>query len=377
MANGNSPDSVVLEVSDFVALTNQALDYTFPSVTIRGELANFRVSKNRWVYFDLKDETAVVRFFGTVFQLSTPLEDGMLLVVRGAPHLHPLYGFSVTVASIRPEGEGTIRRAAELLKAKLAAEGLFEESRKRPLPYPPNRIGLVTSSESAAYADFIKVLNSRWRGLTIETADVQVQGEAAPEQIAAALEYFSQQAQPPDVVVVTRGGGSADDLYAFSTERVTRAVATSRVPTLVAIGHEIDVSLAELAADRRASTPSNAAELLVPHRDDVLRQLAEAAYRLREPLRALVSAHKQEARQRAAALDQALGLILTRSHQALEAKRALLEALNPRAILRRGYAIVHTRAGLLVRSDAQVQRGDIVSIIVSNGTIEAVVQKEQ
>jgi exodeoxyribonuclease VII large subunit len=140
-----------LSVSDFVALLNQTLETAYPYVTISGELANFRVSKNRWVYFDLKDEQASVHFFGTVYQMPGPLEDGMLVQVSGNPRLHPLYGFSVTVRSLRPVGEGAIKRAAELLQLKLQAEGLFDPSRKRALPYPPTRIGLVASKESAAY----------------------------------------------------------------------------------------------------------------------------------------------------------------------------------------------------------------------------------
>jgi exodeoxyribonuclease VII large subunit len=374
MSDGLLPAGTVLGVSDFVALTNQTLEYAYSNVTIRGELANFRISKNKWVYFDLKDESASVRFFGTVFQLSSPLEDGMLLVVQGTPRLHPLYGFSITISNIRPEGEGTIRRAAELLKAKLEVEGLFDEARKRPLPYPPNRVGLVTSTESAAYSDFIKVLNGRWRGVTVEVVDVQVQGEAAPEQVAEAIEYFSRQSVPPDVVVVTRGGGSAEDLYAFSTELVTRAVAASRVPTLVAIGHEIDVSLAELAADKRASTPSNAAELLVPHYTDTLRELDEATFRLEEPLRALLQGQQQVVERGDTALGHMLAAVVARVRHELVADQELLDALNPRAVLRRGYAIVHA-GQVLVRSRRQVKNGDIVKIDVADGTFTAAIEE--
>ncbi|HMH30993.1 MAG TPA: exodeoxyribonuclease VII large subunit, partial [Methylomirabilota bacterium] len=264
---------VELGVSEFVALLNKTLEYAYPNVTIIGELANLRVSKNRWVYFDLKDELSTVKFFGTVYQLPGPLEDGMLLKVKGTPKLHNLYGFSVNVQSIQPAGEGSIRRAADLLKAKLAKEGLFDDSRKRALPYPPQRIGLVTSKQSAAYADFIKIINARWQGVNIELIDVQVQGEPAPAQIAAAIDQFNAQAEPPEVLILIRGGGSAEDLAAFSSEIVTRAVVASRTPTLVAIGHEVDLSLAELAADQRASTPSNAAELLVPDRKGTLEAL--------------------------------------------------------------------------------------------------------
>jgi exodeoxyribonuclease VII large subunit len=268
-------DELVLTVSDFVAVLNQTLEYAYPSIVVTGELANFRVSKGRWVYFDLKDEHASVKCFATIYQLPGPLEDGMLLNVRATPRLHQLYGFSLNATNIQPAGEGTIRRASELLRAKLTAEGLFDDSRKRVIPYPPARIGLIASGESAAYIDFMKILQARWSGVEIVHADVQVQGEVAPAQIVAAIEQLNGLATPPDVLVITRGGGSAEDLQAFSTEQVTRAVAASRVPTLVAIGHEVDVSLAELAADQRASTPSNAAELLVPDRQYILRTLKE------------------------------------------------------------------------------------------------------
>jgi exodeoxyribonuclease VII large subunit len=369
---------VVLEVSDFVALVNQTFEYAYPSVTIRGELANFKVSKNKWVYFDLKDETATVRFFGTVYQLIGPLEDGMLLKVHGAPRLHPQYGFSVTVLSLQPEGEGTIRRAAALLEAKLQAEGLFDPSRKRPLPYPPARIGLITSTESAAYADFIKVLAARWRGVTIECVDVQVQGEAALEQIVAAITYFNQQSTPPGVLVMTRGGGSAEDLYAFSTEQVVRAVAASRVPTLVAIGHEVDVSLAELAADQRASTPSNAAELLVPDRKEVLSWLQGTASRLQDSVLTNIRANRQMLASYDNALQQALATMLSRLRAQLLAYHQLLQALNPRAILRRGYAIVrHARGGVrseVVRSRADLHSGDIVDIEWQDGDARATIR---
>ena len=142
-----------LPVSDFVAIVNQTLEMAIGSVAVVGELANFRVSKNRWVYFDLKDERSSIRCFGTVYMLPGPLEDGMMLEVRGTPRLHDQFGFSFNVQSIRPVGEGSLRKAAELLMAKLQEEGLFSDERKRSLPYPPQRIGLVTSAESAAYAD--------------------------------------------------------------------------------------------------------------------------------------------------------------------------------------------------------------------------------
>src|SRR4051812_38117160 len=202
--------SPTFSVSEFVAVLNQTFEYAFPDVVVTGELLNFRVSKNKWVYFDLKDDEASVRCFGTVYHLPGPLEDGMLLNVRAMPRLHPQFGFSLNVTNISPAGAGSIRKAADLLQAKLVAEGLFDPERKRPLPYPPAHIGLVTSGESAAYADFNKIINARWSGLQITHVDVQVQGEAAPAQIVDALDQLNTMAEPPEVIVLIRGGGSAE-----------------------------------------------------------------------------------------------------------------------------------------------------------------------
>ncbi|HEU4966582.1 MAG TPA: exodeoxyribonuclease VII large subunit [Candidatus Saccharimonadales bacterium] len=362
---------IELAVSDFVALVNQTFEYAYRTVTIRGELANFKVSKNRWVYFDLKDDGAMVRFFGTVYQLPGPLEDGMMVVVRGAPRLHPRFGFSVSVSAIRPSGEGTIRRSAEMLQAALTKEGLFDVSRKRALLYPPTRIGLITSVESAAYADFIKILDARWHGVAVECIDVQVQGENAPAQIVSAVEAFNRSAEPPDALVLIRGGGSADDLYAFSTESVTRAVAASRVPTLVAIGHEIDISLAELAADQRASTPSNAAELLVPDRKAVQRELQTALAHMHESVIHAVASAQKDLVVCAAQLARGLDDCISRSEVDVAAARQLLMALDPRAIMQRGYAIVRMPGVGAVRRTGDVPAGAIVDIEVSDGHITA------
>lgn len=367
------PEALELGVSDFVALLNQTLEFAYPNVSITGELANFRVSKNRWVYFDLKDELASVKFFGTVYQLPGPLEDGLLLKVAGQPWLHPLYGFSVNVQSIRPAGEGSIKKAAQLLQAKLSAEGLLDEARKRRLPYPPTRLGLITSKQSAAYADFIKVLNARWRGIDIRLVDVQVQGEAAPGQIVAALEQLNAEAGPPDVIVVIRGGGSAEDLAAFSTEPVARAVAASRVPTLVAIGHETDLSLAELAADRRASTPSNAAELLVPDRHDIQASLKLSQAQLGQAAKHQFDLARGDLKHASQQLDRQVRLLWQDANSGLQAQAKLLEAFNPAAVLRRGYAIVR-RDGLSLRDSQRLKPADRVDVQLSRGGFAAVVK---
>jgi exodeoxyribonuclease VII large subunit len=356
----------IFSVSDFVAATNQTLEFAYPSVVIEGELTNFKVSKNRWVYFDLKDDEASVRFFGTVYMLPGPLEDGMLMRVRGTPRLHPLYGFSVTVQNMQPVGEGAIRRASNLLQAKLAAEGLFDEERKRPLPYPPQRIGLIASRESAAFADFMKIINARWAGMEIVHVDVQVQGEHASNQVVRAIEQLNLVADPPEVIVITRGGGSPDDLQAFSTEQVTRAVAGSRIPTLVAIGHEIDVSLAELAADQRASTPSNAAELLTPDKRALLLGLDDIAQQFEK----IVEGNLQDARAllslRADTLSTQLDVIIKTAKQQLEVNKRILAVINPATMLQRGYAIVRS-GGKIVGSAGLLSPGDIVNIEFNDG----------
>lgn len=362
-----------LSVSDFVGLFNQTMEIAYPNVVIVGELANFRISKNRWVYFDLKDEYASVKFFGTVYHLPGPLEDGLLLQVRATPRLHPQYGFTLNVQSLQPAGEGSIKRAAMLLQAKLRAEGLFDEERKRTLPYPPARIGLITSGESAAFADFIKVIGQRWGGLDIRLADVQVQGEAAPEQIIAAVEFFNQHADPPDVLVITRGGGSAEDLAAFNTEQVTRAVAASRIPTLIAIGHEVDISLAELAADRRASTPSNAAELLVPDKKAVLAELSAKEHQLGSLLRRTADVRRERLGAQKNRLADVLQVRLRDAVNRFRLQRQLLEALNPRAVLGRGYAIVRS-GGRVVRSGRELQAGKLIGVTLSDAEVRAEVK---
>lgn len=361
--------SIEFSVSDFVAVFNQMLEYAYPSVTIIGELANFRVSKNRWVYFDLKDDEASLKFWGSVYNLPGPLEDGMMVRVSGSPRLHPQFGFSVTMQSMQPAGEGSIKKAAKLLEEKLTKEGLFDPSRKRELPFPPSRIGLITSGESAAYADFTKIIKARWNHLEINHYDVQVQGEDAPNQIIKAVEYFNSHSMPPDVLVIIRGGGSADDLQAFSTEQVTRAVAASRIPTMVAIGHEIDVSLAELAADQRASTPSNAAELLVPDKQTELLSAQELRAQGSRALRQLVSLQLEQLASKRESLQNHAQSRVAVAIQEINTQKFVFEARNPLAIMKRGYAIIRQN-NKVVRSSKDIKTGKI-TIEMHDGTRSA------
>ncbi|HSX42523.1 MAG TPA: exodeoxyribonuclease VII large subunit [Candidatus Saccharimonadales bacterium] len=365
-------ERLIFGVSDFVAYLNQTLEIAYPYITIEGEISNFRVSKNRWVYFDLKDAMASVRFFGTVYALPGPLQDGMVVRVSGSPRLHPQYGFSVNFVGVQPVGEGSIRKAADLLAAKLQAEGLFAPERKRPLAYPPGRIALITAGSSAAYADFMKILGARWAGVTIDHYDVLVQGEQSPAQIVSAIAAANAAPDIPDVIVLTRGGGSAEDLGGFSTEQVTRAVAGSRVPTLVAIGHEVDISLAELAADQRASTPSNAAELLTPDRTVELAAIRQTRNDLGELLVRLVVRKHERVTLLRSELDRGLRGAFAAAQLQLQTARRLLQAYDPTLPLQRGYAIVR-RAGVVLRSLDQLDTGDDISLTLQGGMARATI----
>ncbi len=364
----------VLSVSDFVAVLNQSLEIAYPQVGVVGELANFRLSKNRWVYFDLKDETASLRCFGSVYQLPGPLEDGMTVRVTGVPRLHPLYSFSFNFRTIRPVGEGTLKKTASLLQSKLEAEGLFDAARKRPLPYLPERIGLITSIESAAYADFVKVSGQRWSGLDIHVADVQVQGDVAIEQICCAITGFNNQAELADTLVIIRGGGSADDLAAYNSEQVTRAVASSRIPTLVAIGHETDVSLAELAADQRASTPSNAAEILLPDKVHELAHLLTTEKQLYHSMTSFLDALNMDFTAQFANLERAATTYMRDKEEELSAKSQLLEALSPSRILKRGYAVLRDGRQTF-RSAAQLSPKQQIEILMHDGQADVSIKR--
>lgn len=365
---------IVFSVSDFVAVLNQTLDYAYPFVAIEGELTNLRVSRGKWVYFDIKDDISSVKCFGTVYMLPGPLEDGMIIRITASPRLHPLYNFSLNLQTITPMGEGSLKRAADLLTTKLTAEGLFDPSRKRPLPYAPEHVGLITSKESAAYADFVKILDERWAGIKVSHMDVQVQGVPAVADIINAIETINQLAIPPEVIVITRGGGSAEDLAAFNTEQVVRAIAASRIPTLVAIGHEIDTSLAELVADQRASTPSNAAQLLVPDKTNLLLALKEQNKSLVELVLSQLLAAKHILKEHVQTMRHLVDRAYLGASQTFDRQIDLLEALNPAVILQRGYAVV--RMGhQTIKSVNQVKKDAMLTFYLKDGSVDTIVAK--
>ncbi|MBU0613967.1 exodeoxyribonuclease VII large subunit, partial [Patescibacteria group bacterium] len=278
----------ILTVSDYLHLINDTLAL-IPNteVVVIGEISDFRVSQGKWINFALKDEEeeAQISCFATTFQVQIPLEDGIKIKVKGQPKVYEKFGkFSLNVREIELAGEGSLAKAYALLKKKLEAEGLFSKERKREMPRFPERIGLITSSEAAAYGDFLRILNNRWSGIEIFHIPVHVQGKLAVGEILEAFEEFNALAEKPEVLVLTRGGGSLEDLHAFNDEAVARAVFKSSIPVIVGVGHERDESLCDFVADVRASTPSNAAEIIVPDREEILRELEAVHSRMGEVL---------------------------------------------------------------------------------------------
>lgn len=350
-----------LTVSDFIAITNQTLEYAYPLVEIEGEVASFKVNQGKFVFFDIKDAGGSVGCFMMLFNLRVPIEDGMKVVVTATPKLTQWGKFSLTIKAIRPSGEGSIKKSFELLKAKLDQEGLFAPERKRPLPALPQHIGVISSPQAAGYADFIRIVGDRWGGLNINVAAVTVQGADAPDQIMRALKYFNEQEHVPDVIVIIRGGGSADDLSAFNDEQLVRSIAASRVPTLTGIGHEIDESLADLAADVRAATPSNAAQILVPDRQEIIRSVRAGLRSAVPHISHHIDAYRERIAEGLVAAAERSEAHVQQYRQHIEHVRMLLDELDPSRVLERGYALIR----------GQLKQGSMIDIETAQAIIKA------
>ncbi len=357
----------VFSVSDFIAVLNQTLEFAYPTVEIAGEISSYKVNQNKFIFFDIKDETGSLNCFMTVWQVRTPVEDGMKVVISATPKLMQNGKFSLTVKSIRPSGEGAIKKSFEILKKKLDSEGLFSADRKRLLPRLPNNIALISSTQAAGYADFIKIINDRWGGLNIEVAHVQVQGKSSPDQIINALKYFNQQENLADVVVIIRGGGSAEDLTGFNDELLVREIAASRIPVLIGVGHETDESLSDLVADYSAATPSNAAQILVPDRNEVIRSVKFLVQSIIPRLENNISKKISDLKSSRLDIVEKIETSIDQSFIKLENIKNILIQLNPNNILKRGYAIVrgHIAVGSLVEieSDKKIIKAEVRDVI--------------
>lgn len=389
----------VSQLNEYVKMLMDS-DAVLGDVWLRAEISNF---KNHYqtghFYFSLKDEGSLVRavmFRAYAQKVAFAPADGMKVLVHGRVTSFVRDGqYQVYVDEILPEGTGALYLAFEQLKKKLAAEGLFDEARKRPLPKYPSRIGIVTSPTGAAIQDMMNILGRRFPLSEILLYPALVQGADAPPTLIAGLRHFAE-SQSVDVIIIGRGGGSAEDLWAFNDEALARAVAASPIPVISAVGHEVDFTICDFVADRRAPTPSSAAELAVPDAQDVKRHLQSSL----EKLRSLSVARVEQARKSVTYLGGTS--VLSDPAKLLEEKRmsvlfqssrldsawekgkmnacarlsevsARLGALNPLAVLSRGYSVVTDADGAVVKSVDAVKKEDALTLRVSDGQIRAVV----
>ena len=439
------PERRVFRVSELNRAIQESFEDQFASVWVAGEISNCRVATSGHYYFALKDERSQVKcvlFKGSSRFVRFKPSDGLAVIVRGKLEVYEARGeYQLIVESMEPQGAGALQLAFEQLKKRLALEGLFEPSRKRPLPRFPGRIGIISSPAGAVIRDILHVLDRRFPGLHLRLYPAQVQGDGAVDQICAGLKHFGV-SRWPDVVILARGGGSLEDLWAFNEEAVARAIAASPVPVISAIGHETDFTISDFVADHRAPTPSAAAEIVICTRESLLEQIAASGAQATRQIRfQLLHARQrlnERGTQRAEALMQrAIGkraqtlddfdfqmrrlnrdLIsrITRQweflHRRLQAtdlrlrytrnrhqldllhKRLLasslmslahyrrrlddcqlhLRQLSPLQVLSRGYAIVETPSGHVLRSASEVQIADDLRVRLHNGNLQVKVE---
>lgn len=368
-------------------------------LAVRGEISNYKMYPSGHHYFTLKDEGSALRcvmFKGNAIRLRFRPENGMKVIAMGKISVYPRDGaYQLYCTNLTPDGIGDLHLAFEQLKTKLAAQGLFAQEHKKPLPQYPQTIGIVTSSAGAAVHDMLRILNKRYPLAKVRLLPVRVQGVEAPGEIAAAIRSANH-FQLADLLIVGRGGGSIEDLWAFNDERVAYAIYESQIPVISAVGHEPDVTISDFVADLRAATPSNAAELAVPDQD-ALRQSLDS---MSDVMINILSRHLKNAKGQLAMLAQspsltspeqyfvqrrsAVELLQNRlttaqtrtvqlNRQRFVAATAKLDAMSPLKVLTRGYAIAQNERQELVRSVKQISPNDRLQISVSDGAIDTLV----
>lgn len=397
----------VFTVSQLNRVVRDLLEAGIPALWLEGEISNFTHHRNGHMYFTLKDEAAeieAVMFASQNALLQFQPADGQKVIAFGQITLYERKGrYQINVLEMRPAGIGKLQLEFEKLKERLHAEGLFDSRFKQPIPRFPERIGIVTSPEGAALRDILKILRERYPVVEVLLFPAKVQGEGASSEIAQAIRSanrYSLKIESIDTLIVTRGGGSLEDLWAFNEEPVARAIFESAIPIISAVGHEIDVTIADLVADVRAPTPTAAAQMAVPDR----RELIEFAQSARAQLEQLVSGrienyllriemlrrsrglHRpvQLLREHEQSLDHASELLLRTMRERLarhqERWQGLvrhLESLNPASVLRRGFSVVESEAGQIVRSAEQVRVGERVKIRLHQGKLLSRVEAKE
>lgn len=376
-------------------------DPLFTDVLIKGELSNFRVSEAGHFYFDMKDESSqihCVMFRRDAEAVNAELKDGQKVIARGRIDVYESRGeYQLYAAEIKPEGLGDFYIAFEKLKKKLAKEGLFREEFKKPLPAFPRRIGVVTSKTGAAVRDILKILGRRYPLANVVLAPALVQGDQAPPTIVRGIESLNSLGDI-DVIIVGRGGGSIEDLWCFNDESVARAIFASRAPVISAVGHETDFTICDFVADRRAATPSAAAEMVVPNMMEIMDRLYAMREQFEDEMTDIIARHQEylaslgtqmrprilldmldSNRQR---LDEVhTNLCLSQRHcletskQRTEKLGGMLNAVNPLATLERGYSVaLKLPERRIVDQIGVVETGDEISLMVRDGDIECQVK---
>lgn len=390
-------DPKVLSVTELSFLLKNVLEIEFPEVWVAGEISNLSRPQSGHCYFTLKDNDAQIRgvlWRGTAERMKFDLKDGMQVICVGNIDLYPPRGtYQLVVRFAEPTGIGPLQVAFKQLHEKLKAEGLFDSVRKKTIPRIPERIGVITSPTGAAVRDFLQVLNRRWNFTDITIIPTRVQGDEATVEIANAIRVANSVLPKFDVIVITRGGGSLEDLWCFNEEEVVRAIAASAIPTISAIGHEIDVTLSDLAADERALTPSEAAEKVVPSRDEIIRsvkrskdylnqllfsKLESAVEKLkqiesrpifRKPLESIRNFQRRLDELETDANRSIRQMTLNQKNQVAALARQL-ESVSPLAVLQRGYSVTQLTddKSTLVNSVTSIEIGDLVRTQVADGS---------
>ena len=374
-------------------------DPMLTSVAVRGEISNYKMYPSGHHYFTLKDEGSALKcvmFKGNALRLRFRPENGMKVIAMGKVSVFPRDGaYQLYCTAMAMDGVGDLYAAFEQLKKKLASQGLFDPAHKKPLPKYPGTIGIITSSAGAAVHDMLRILRKRYPLSRVRLLPVRVQGAEAPGEIAAAIGYANYY-KLADLLIVGLGGGSMEDLWAFNDERVAWAIYQSEIPVISAVGHEPDVTISDFVADLRAATPSNAAELAVPDQD-ALRQTLDS---MNAAMAVALNRQLKSARQhlnmlsQSPALKSPTGYIeqrqknlellkgqlvsaqnnqLNRKHQRYIALTAKLDAMSPLKVLTRGYAMAQTQDGTVLKSVKQVERGERVTVALSDGKLSTTV----
>jgi len=393
----------VLTVSEITQQIKKLLASSFRELWISGEVSNLTYHRSGHVYFTLKDEGSSIRcvlWRSAARKLRFKIEEGSEIVVLGDISVYESRGeYQLKVVHAEPKGIGALALAFEQLKKKLAAEGLFDQDIKKPLPYLPRKIGIITSPTGAAVRDIVRTILGRFPNAHIILNPVKVQGESAAEEIAEAIATFNRMKEV-DVIISGRGGGSLEDLWPFNEEIVARAIFDSIIPVISAVGHEVDVTISDYVADARAATPTAAGQLVVPNEEDLrlaleqLRQrmvsaLRNAVLRLREKLDRLSNAYAlrrpmEIVEQRMQRLDETwrrtvreIDVMLSSKRNSLNSAKSHLESLNPRNVLARGYSITSMKGDSQpLKSSAGINPGQFIETILSEGTIVSRVKEQ-